>query len=414
MSVCDTARLRHLLGGPEWQWLRSRLRRTLEGGSGLPASVTLVSPTAAERQAANRLLATPGAVGPVRLRLAELARLLGEASITSSTDLEEVRPCLEELDGPLVNRRAEAELTRQQWDDLHARARTPLAPLASAPEALARLESLGLWRRLAANDARQAENWVGELLLLGEALRAGKEWLLAELAAVTTGDAHALDRGRALGTLALRLFGAAEVGEGVLAWRDAWRMRGVRADELSAPVLCLNVWHRDGRPRRMMPRALLSPCVGDEPRSEALAVVFVCENPTVVAAAADRLGQASAALVCVDGQPSTAALLLLERLSRHGGRLHYHGDADWPGIAIGDTVYQQFGFTPWCFDAPALAAQAHLPGPPLMGDPVPALWDPGFAPALALRGRALHEEAMLGELLVELGGEGASTGRATL
>jgi len=59
---------------------------------------------------------------------------------------------------------------------------------------------------------------------------------------------------------------------------------------------------------------------------------------------------------------------------------------------------------PWRFRAEDLRAHAALPGPPLSGEVQVASWDPGLATALERRGRALHEEALLGELLADLGG----------
>jgi hypothetical protein len=43
--------------------------------------------------------------------------------------------------------------------------------------------------------------------------------------------------------------------------------------------------------------------------------VFVCENPTIVEAAADELGSCCPPVVCTDGIPTTAALDLLAGLS---------------------------------------------------------------------------------------------------
>lgn len=67
--------------------------------------------------------------------------------------------------------------------------------------------------------------------------------------------------------------------------------------------------------------------------------VRICENPVVVAAAADALGPACPALVCTGGQPSAAVLVLvlvlLRSLTRAGARLSHHGDFDWGGVRIG-------------------------------------------------------------------------------
>ncbi len=74
-AVRDEPRLRALLGGPEWRWWRSRARTELEAGRELPAVISLASPSADERDAANRLFATPGVSGAVRVRHGDLVRL---------------------------------------------------------------------------------------------------------------------------------------------------------------------------------------------------------------------------------------------------------------------------------------------------------------------------------------------------
>ncbi|MEV5554260.1 DUF2399 domain-containing protein [Nonomuraea wenchangensis] len=58
----------------------------------------------------------------------------------------------------------------------------------------------------------------------------------------------------------------------------------------------------------------------------AAGLVRICENPVVVAAAADELGPACPPLVCGDGRPSAAVWRLLELLARGGAEFAYHGD----------------------------------------------------------------------------------------
>jgi uncharacterized protein (TIGR02679 family) len=76
--------------------------------------------------------------------------------------------------------------------------------------------------------------------------------------------------------------------------------------------------HADAaEPYRLTTRQLLR----EPPRLASSATVYVCENPTVVAAAANRLGAACAPLVCLEGQPRTAARVLLGLLAGAGARL---------------------------------------------------------------------------------------------
>jgi uncharacterized protein (TIGR02679 family) len=128
--------------------------------------------------------------------------------------------------------------------------------------------------------------------------------------------------------------------------------------------------------------------------------VFVCENPAVVAEAADALGPASAPLVCTHGRPGAAVTTLLRQLRDAGAALRYHGDFDWPGLAMGNQIITRYGAQPWRFSAPDYAAAPA--GSPLAGPPVEASWDPSLAPAMSARGHAVHEESVLPSLLTDL------------
>ncbi|WP_255431382.1 DUF2399 domain-containing protein [Amycolatopsis sp. WAC 01416] len=57
-------------------------------------------------------------------------------------------------------------------------------------------------------------------------------------------------------------------------------------------------------------------------------MVSVCENPIVLASAADELGPGCPPLVCVNGQPSAAVWRLLDLLAAKGAGFRYHGDFD--------------------------------------------------------------------------------------
>jgi hypothetical protein len=68
--------------------------------------------------------------------------------------------------------------------------------------------------------------------------------------------------------------------------------------------------------------------------------------------------------------PSVAATLLLQELRNAGSQLHYHGDFDWPGLAVAGSVISS-GALPWRFGAAdyqnGLARNATprlLPAPP--------------------------------------------------
>ena len=59
------------------------------------------------------------------------------------------------------------------------------------------------------------------------------------------------------------------------------------------------------------------------------------------------LGPGARPLICTEGQPSTAFHRLAAAVTANGGRLRYHGDFDWPGIAIAASVISRHGARPW-------------------------------------------------------------------
>jgi uncharacterized protein (TIGR02679 family) len=135
--------------------------------------------------------------------------------------------------------------------------------------------------------------------------------------------------------------------------------------------------------------------------------VRVCENPVVVAAAADRWGADCPPLVCLGGFPNHAVLTLLSRLAHQGAELLYHGDFDWDGLKIANRLLETVPFRPWRFTAADYRAALRTQGETakLRARPVDAAWDPRLAPAMAEAGVAVEEEAVLGELLADLATE---------
>jgi uncharacterized protein (TIGR02679 family) len=396
--IRDAERLRQVLGAPELAWLvRRTWRRLAQGQAG--GSVTLAQATAGQRDAVERLLGRRAARGDsVSVRLDDLETLLRQAGICDS-----LVEALEALAGPLVDARARRQEMEAAWATLVTDGSRPW---------LGELRATGLLRRLARNDLAVAAELLRQAMEIERRLPA-RGLPLAELAAAVTGDSHALDPGTPLGTLAVRI--AARPGgawDSAEAWRDAWASAGVLCDELSAPVLTLGLrgdgqgltdrslrLHAEaGEPYRLTTRQLLR----EPPVLGSAAAVYVCENPTVVAAAANRLGAATAPLVCLEGQPRTAARVLLSLLAAVGARLAYHGDFDWSGIQIANLVVKRHGAVPWRFcSADYRAARG---GRALEGSPVTAVWDAELRAAMVARGRAVHEEEVLEVLLGDLAG----------
>lgn len=231
------------------------------------------------------------------------------------------------------------------------------------------------------------------------------------------GDPHALDDDRALTTLVLgaaRALSGAPAGTGAQWRRDTWATVGLVRDELSSTVLTLGLAADPDTPGG---RALTAWSAADEPAVLTLrqltrtsgvsagptGIVYVCENPSVIAAAADLGAARVHPLVCLEGQPSAAAVVLLRRLAEAGGRLRYHGDFDYGGIRIANALARHVDWTPWRFDAAAYrAAASSRLGRELKGSPTTPGWDPALGAAMAALGRAIDEESVLDTLVSDL------------
>ncbi|RSS83866.1 DUF2399 domain-containing protein, partial [Streptomyces sp. WAC02707] len=124
-------------------------------------------------------------------------------------------------------------------------------------------------------------------------------------------------------------------------------------------------------------------------------VVHVCENPAVLSAAADAHGAASLPLVCLQGQPSAAALTLLSHLRGLGATFRYHGDFDWGGLRIATTLLQHVPWRPWRYTADdyreAVVAAADRVPLPLAGKPALSPWDSDLSSVLDEHGIRTEE-----------------------
>jgi uncharacterized protein (TIGR02679 family) len=92
---------------------------------------------------------------------------------------------------------------------------------------------------------------------------------------------------------------------------------------------------------------------------------------------------------------------VLDVLSQIAAPLNYHGDFDWPGMAIANRLVVQAGTRPWMMAARDYRAAADriAGGVPLLGTAVEASWDTALTEAMRSRGIAGHEEAVLEPLL---------------
>ena len=140
------------------------------------------------------------------------------------------------------------------------------------------------------------------------------------------------------------------------------------------------------------------------PRFAAPVTIYICENPTVVSAAAEALGERCAPLVCTDGRPVVAVSCLIEHAAQQGCTLRYHGDFDWPGVDMATEAIRRHHAEPWRLSAAdycrAVAAGAGTKT--LKGRPADTPWDPELGTAMSEAGLMVEEEAVVDELLEDL------------
>jgi uncharacterized protein (TIGR02679 family) len=391
---------------PLWLVLRNRLE---QNGQAIRGSVTVrLDDDGADRLSG--LLGRPVSGGTAHVRLADL----DAAFRSSAADRGLVHVVADLTGGPLRNRPAEREAARsgrqQLWAELdRLLAEHDLADQEWAGRWVDWLRTSGTVTRIPR--ARTTAVMKTSVQVLDRVLTGHAAVGLGELASEITGDAHGLDDGSAAAALVLRGVAyalgaapAASAGER----RDLWRRVGVSTDEVSGTVItwALRPPGADRWSAMMRERAdlglvthLTVPELGRPAElTRPGEVIHACENPQVLqylaAAGVDR------PVACLSGNPAAAGIALLTRAA-----VRYHGDFDWPGIAIARRVFDR-GARPWRFGhADYLAAIERLPADGrlgLTGRAEVTPWDDELSAAMAAADIAVHEEAIMDQLLADL------------
>jgi uncharacterized protein (TIGR02679 family) len=406
------AKVRALTREPGYGELLAAIRSKLQEHAGA-SSLTLPDLKPEARRALADLLGRKKLPDTrARIRVAEIdERLLSSRVGARLIDV------LEALGGPLADHRAEREETRAAWS-------LPLQEVERAAVVHSRSELLpwaaglredGLLRRIAGTPTNALE-LVRRALAVVACLPA-RGMSLSVIAAQTTGDPHALDHGTPLATLVLRaalcIVDSEELPATPAARRRLWSQVGVVCDALSSDVLVLGLRASGGgllgqmleasashgEPLRLTLRALRR-----HPMTPAGSVLYVCENPAVIAAAADALGPDCAPLVCTEGMPGVAADELLSAAKDAGVSLRFHSDFDWGGVRIGNLLAARYGARAWRFSASDYEAvlAASPVGSRLRGRVAVPSWDRTLGDAMQARGVAISEEHVVNELLSDL------------
>ena len=378
----------------------------------MAASLVLDEPTESERLAIAGVFGLKIEPGPLRLDLTTLDASL-RASRFAITLQEALQLVAEDTSPPRRTPKPAVEITTMTpW-----RQRATLHPIVQRrPELqhwLLRLEEDRLPEQLAPE--RELDLMRSVLDVLASLPGSGES--LRPMAFRMLGDHHALDAGQPAGELVLRalaLMARRPLARQPEERHSLWHWAGVERDEVSSDVLTLGLrptsstafcralgaLAQQGEPMRLTLRQIkrsdLKMAVGT--------TVFVCHQPVVAAAAADRYPAGCRPLVVTGERPGMAALALLKTLSMGGAKLRYHGDFDWHGIRVANDLYRTFPFQPWRFQAAdyLAASRQQVLAPDLVGHPVYARWDDGLADAMVQVGKAVEEERLLPSLLLDL------------
>jgi uncharacterized protein (TIGR02679 family) len=137
-----------------------------------------------------------------------------------------------------------------------------------------------------------------------------------------------------------------------------------------------------------------------EPLNPAMRTVFVCENPSIVSAAAREIGAGCRPLVCTNGQPASTVHLLLSQLRRAGAQLRCHADFDWAGLRIVDHLVREHTAIPWRMSVEEYRGASGTVS--LDPQPFTASWSPELPDAIRACGNAVFEEQIIRVLLDDL------------
>jgi uncharacterized protein (TIGR02679 family) len=397
--------------GRLWDGVAERLQRN---GLRAVGRVTLDGLDREERHALAGLLGRAVVSDRATVDLSELDRRLRDRGVATG-----LVGAAQQLRGPLVDRRARRQARADAVARVWASGRRALDEVglgtASWTEAwLDDLRRTGTLGRVPADRAERLLAAAARAVSALPYLRDGAPCGRGELASVITGDAHGLDDGSLLGALVLRAV-AAIVGAPYPSTpadrRAMWRSVGVLVDEVSTTALTAGLtapasW-LEGRTAAGWESHLT---IRDLRRLDVRAAdgveVHVCENPRVLEAAVDARSRRP--LICTQGQPAVVVTALLRHLLATGHELRYHGDFDWPGIAIANVLIDRCGCRPWRFGAAdyllALSTLASTVAelPVLEGARLRACWDERLTSEMAHAGRAVHEELLLEQLLADL------------
>ena len=317
---------------------------------GRPAGTVCLSDASGEECAAARSVFGRPFSPPLRFRSAEFEAALQQTRFQGAS-LKEVLELY--FDATIQTGREVRENRDSRFSAMLSRIREVIqsAPCRALLDALTQPGGRGylLLRREAERDAGHTERCLLQACQGMEYLRrrAGASLRLAVLSAQATSDPHALDSGMLGGKLFLHLL-ALQAGVDFPASaerRDSlYYESGILCDSISSLVtqtgLILETAEGEHPAYRLfrerheictLSLASLSGLTGVRSRSGR---AYLLENEMVFTQLCDRAALFHSPLICTSGQPSVAALRLLDLLAAEGTELFYSGDFDGKGLSI--------------------------------------------------------------------------------
>jgi uncharacterized protein (TIGR02679 family) len=248
---------------------------------------------------------------------------------------------------------------------------------------------------------------------------------LPVFAAEMTGDAHGLDRDQLTGRLfywgiAARLkmpfseetphFSLDEevvIGGGSEEIRKHYAKVGIALDDMSSNAMIVG-WG----PFHQLPVWL--PLFSVERLETVLPLIqelYVVENPSIFGSLIDHWDNQDKSvpfpLLCTNGQPSLAALRLMDFAARNHTRIYYSGDFDVKGLEMASLLHKRFGdqFIPWCMDAQSYITVDHpnllcfSEKEELWLSRMQLAWDEELLKILLVKGKKVFQEHIMKNLL---------------
>lgn len=248
---------------------------------------------------------------------------------------------------------------------------------------------------------------------------------LPVFAAQATGDAHGLDRDQLAGRvfywgIVARLSDPAlNVGinlsmedeivnmAGSEEIRSQYAAMGILLDDMSSNVMIVG-WGQFKHFPVVLPLYTVERLTPALPHTSAL---YIVENPSIFGALIDewaRLGQAVPfPLLCTSGQPSLAALRLMDYTLKDETHIYYSGDFDVKGVEMAALLFKRYEkrFIPWHMDTKTYASIEAVDLPRFSEREMLLLsrmrleWDHELIPALLEKGEKVFQEHLVNDLI---------------